>query len=73
MGARQANIAKKRICFNEFLDLGVGSDNGSDEGFNEVFVEGFDVRLDVRFDVRDWVNIDIGWGCCWCINYSLKV
>lgn len=69
MGARQANIAKKRICFNEFLDLDVGSDNGSDEGFNEVFVEGFDVR----FDVRDWVNIDIGWGCCWCINYSLKV
>jgi hypothetical protein len=65
MGARQANIAKKRICFNEFLDLGVGSDNE----INEVFVEGFDVR----FDVGDWANLSIDWGCCWCINYSLKV
>ncbi len=65
MGARQANIAKKRICFNEFLDLGVGSD----KEINEVFVEGFDVR----FDVGDWANLSIDWGCCWCINYSLKV
>ena len=69
MGARQANIAKKRICFNEFLDLGVGSDKGSDDGFDEVFVEGFDVR----FDGGDWANLSIDWGCCWCINYSLKV
>lgn len=66
MGARQANIAKKRICFNEFLDL--GADKGSDERFNEVFVKG----LDLRFDLGDWAKMDIGWGCCWCINYSLK-
>ena len=65
MGARQANIAKKRICFNGFVDLGEGSDKGSDEGFDEVF--------DVIFDVGDWANLSIDWGCCWCINYSLKV
>jgi hypothetical protein len=49
------------MCFKGFMDL--------DEGFGEVFVEGFDVR----FDVGDWANLSIGWGCCWCINYSLKV